>query len=372
MKTKLIFAAILFNALLCKSQGTNNDPILYNSVNLKEGETPWIEIKNNLPVLEYPGQLISDGKVFYTIFSRMPSSAGATFFVSNDNCKSWQAITDGFPSLNGDSPSLAANGNKLILGTQSKIYSCENIGEAWKNAESIPEHKAANQVQLSNGKTTSVAGIGSELFLSKDNGVTWNEIKCELKKGWDMIESVATNDSMIIMGGISPTYDSLNHLTGIGNFLLLTENDGMSWQNLQQNLPLFQSLTSTSLFIIGPDIFMDTKFGLFISTDKGLSWHTGNGFPGQLPDGTTEHLLSRTNSSTVVESGSILFYGNSQGVFLSFDNGENWTEADAKDLRNGVNSLIISGPDIFAFTHGNKIWSANVKELELFARRSKK
>ncbi|CAN5580913.1 hypothetical protein BH11BAC1_BH11BAC1_23570 [soil metagenome] len=371
MKTKLIFTAIFFISFFCSGQGTN-DSIQHTNEKGKEEKTPWNEIKNNLPALEYPGQLITGDKIFYTIFSRMPSSAGATFFVSSDNCRSWQPITEGFPSLNGDSPSLAANGNKLILGTQSKIYSCENIGEPWKNAESIPEHKAANQVQLSNGKTTSIAGIGSELFLSKDNGETWHEIKCNLKKGWDMIECVATTDSMIIMGGISPTYDSLDHLTGIGNFLLLTENDGASWQNVQQNLPLFQSLTSTSLNIIGPDIFLDTKFGLFISNDKGLSWHTGNGFPGQLPDGTTEHLLSRTNGSTVVGSGSTLFYGNSKGVFLSFDNGENWTEADTKDLRNGVNSLVISGPDIFAFAHGNKIWSANVKELEIFARKNGK
>lgn len=104
------------------------------------------------------------------------------------------------------------------------------------------------------------------------------------------------------------------------------------------------NMTSTAvnaLVVSGANLFAGTNGGMpnsgaFISTDYGVSWSPVNtGF-------------TNTNVYAFAVSGTYLFAGAYDGVFLSTNNGANWSSSGLTSKI--INTLAISGADIFAGT----------------------
>ncbi len=95
-------------------------------------------------------------------------------------------------------------------------------------------------------------------------------------------------------------------------------------------------------------LFFKLLLGFFLSifmfTESNAQWIQTSG-----PYGKTVNFLAT--------SGNNIFAGtSSEGVFLSTDNGSNWTAANAGLTDNNINSLAINGNNIFAGIYGGGVF----------------
>ncbi|MFH0864808.1 MAG: T9SS type A sorting domain-containing protein [Bacteroidota bacterium] len=84
----------------------------------------------------------------------------------------------------------------------------------------------------------------------------------------------------------------------------------------------------------GSYLFAGTNNGVFISSDNGSTWTASN-------NGFTNYSVR-----SLTASGSTILAGTVQGIFLSTDNGANWLSAGLDSV--SITSIIISGSNIFA------------------------
>ena len=112
---------------------------------------------------------------------------------------------------------------------------------------------------------------------------------------------------------------------------------------------MLKNLNVSSLAILETNLYAGTIYGgIFRSTDNGTNWTSVN------------EGLTNTYVNSIVVSGSNLFAGTDGGVFLSTNKGLNWSV-----VNNGFTSLYIdllaaSGTNIFAGTYGNGIFLSQI------------
>jgi ligand-binding sensor domain-containing protein len=117
----------------------------------------------------------------------------------------------------------------------------------------------------------------------------------------------------------------------IGGVFLSTDN-GTSWSSASNGLPSNQDGSYQyvrCLALSGTNLFAGTNDGIFLSTDNGTSWSSAsngtswssasNGLPTNY-DGKYQYVGS------LALSGTSIFAGTSDGVFLSTNNGAKWTK----------------------------------------------
>ncbi|MBK9229219.1 MAG: hypothetical protein IPL67_19700 [Ignavibacteria bacterium] len=103
-------------------------------------------------------------------------------------------------------------------------------------------------------------------------------------------------------------------------------------------------LTNTyvhSLAVSGTNLFAGTGGGVFLSTNNGTNWTAVN------------NGLTNTYVFSLAVSGTNLFAGTSSGgVFLSTNNGTSWTAVNNGLTYTQVSSFAVSGTNLFAGTQG--------------------
>ncbi|MCX6230806.1 MAG: T9SS type A sorting domain-containing protein [Bacteroidetes bacterium] len=115
------------------------------------------------------------------------------------------------------------------------------------------------------------------------------------------------------------------------------------WQ--QTNGPI--GGTIGALAINGNNIFAGTdEGGVFLSTNNGTNWSAVN-------TGLTNNLIY-----SLAISGSNIFAGTNGGIFFSSNNGANWTAVNNGLTNLIIKSLAISGNNIFAGTNGGGIFKS--------------
>ena len=97
-----------------------------------------------------------------------------------------------------------------------------------------------------------------------------------------------------------------------------------------------------SFAISGTNLFAGTLDGVFLSTNNGVSW-------------TAAGLTSYQVWSLVV-SGTNLFAGTTSGAFLSTNNGTSWTAINTGLTTTYVRVLAVSGTNLFAGTQGGGVF----------------
>ena len=97
--------------------------------------------------------------------------------------------------------------------------------------------------------------------------------------------------------------------------------------------------------VSGTNIFAGTAGGLFLSMNNGTNW--------------TQTGLTNIYVNALAVSGTNVFAGTYGGVFLSTNNGTSWTEVNNGLTNTSVNALAVSGTNIFAGTAGGVFLSMN-------------
>jgi hypothetical protein len=111
----------------------------------------------------------------------------------------------------------------------------------------------------------------------------------------------------------------------------LSTNNGTNWTQVNNGLTNYTVFAFT---VNGTNIYAGTEGGVFLSTINGTNWSIVN--------------ITATSVEAFTYNGTNIYTGTNQGVFLSTNNGTNWTQANNELTNVSVNSLAISGSNIFA------------------------
>jgi hypothetical protein len=104
---------------------------------------------------------------------------------------------------------------------------------------------------------------------------------------------------------------------------------------------------STFNFIsINSNLFAATYYGVFLSTDNGLNWT-------QRSNGINYPVKTITSIGST-----ILFAGTLGYVYRSLNNGVNWSQMDTGLTHNGVNAFAVIGTNIFAGTTHSGVYKS--------------
>jgi hypothetical protein len=315
--------------------------------------------------------------------------------------KSYSQWTQGKGLENVTITSLASIGTNLFAGLDGgDVYVSKDSGATWTKLASI-----ASYYQLPNTSFTEVpsvilyadytnliGGVGDmtideKLHLSTDEGLTWTDnnsgftenVNCFTKLGATLFAGTdngvynsydnGSSWNSVSTGLSSGNYDSLFHhapqvmrlaaqgpnlfagTTGEGIFL--SSNNGTSWKSVNKGLT---NLSIYGLAVIGTDVFAgvfsgDSTGGIFRSSDNGTSWHAVN-------TGMTNFMVD-----VLISNGTNLFSGNNAGVYLSTNEGGNWTNIspDSKDGPHCAYSLAVYGSYLIAGCNG--VWRYPLSQL---------
>jgi len=167
------------------------------------------------------------------------------------------------------------------------------------------------------------------VFLSTDNGASWTEVN----KG---IQNIPINSF-----GLAGTDIFAGAYTGR---VFRSTNDGTSWTRL--NLTFSDKTVHVACFaFLGSYLFAGTRSsmgagsGVFLSTDRGVSWAAVNSG------------LADTTVQSLAVSGTNLFAGTRGGVFLSTNQGTSWAAVNTGLTCENVVSLAVFGTYLFAGTY---------------------
>lgn len=223
-----------------------------------------------------------------------------------------------------------------------------------------------------------VCSAGSDMFVSSDNGNTWAIKHNGLPSGFTNVSSMIVNDTTVFasldMNGVYRTIDKGNNWSivniglvgpyecitslGIKDSILFVGtcygeiyrsiDNGNSWSNTGFS----QSGNVNCIRTVGSKIFASVfGDGIFVSNDNGNNWSPIN-----------SGLLT-LNISTLGANGSTIFSGgpySNYGVYSSNNNGVSWNSASSGLSSNvGVSSFISNGSTIFVAVQTSVYMSLN-------------
>ncbi|HPS61950.1 MAG TPA: hypothetical protein PLK82_02755 [Bacteroidales bacterium] len=171
------------------------------------------------------------------------------------------------------------------------------------------------------------AGTQAGLYISDDNGSTWNESTT----GWpcSRITAIALNNATAVAG-----------IYGEG--IIRSTDHGDSWIFSNEGLT---NLSIHCISFCGNRLLAGTDAGMFQSVDIGLTWSRN----AQIPANLRVTSLSTRGSSLFAGT-----YGN--GVYRSDDSGVTWTIRDAGLTNRNVLSMLWVSDTAYAGTDGGGVY----------------
>jgi photosystem II stability/assembly factor-like uncharacterized protein len=252
-------------------------------------------------------------------------------YTSADEGANWTQINNAFQSIN--IASLAMVGNTAFTSALGKVYSTTNNGTTWAESSTGLTGLGGGGITilpsfilLSNGSNLYAGGYG--VFSSTNNGTLWTKGINSIQY-WS-ITALASNGSTIYAAG----YDPLGDTTTQGNVrfgVFSSTDNGGTWNQI-----LTTDYSIICLSANGRNIYAGTDNGLFLSQNNGNSWTEVN-------IGVTSPFINSiaTKDNTVFVA--------SDRIYYSTNNGQNWRPAsEGLPTRTGVSKLVVSGNYLFA------------------------
>lgn len=205
----------------------------------------------------------------------------------------------------------------IILFIDLSIFIPEKSKAQWIQTNG-PYGGAINAL-VANGESLFSGTNGAGVFRSIDNGNSWIGLRGGLPSG--QFFALAAKDGNVF----ASTHDGV----------FMSTDNGISWIHRDEGLPLEWCIRSFA--IIGTDLFASTvDSGVYRSTDNGASWKSVN-----------TGLANPPYINFLMASGSKLFAGSGQGLYLYENNGSSWNRLGDLKIIN-FEALLVNGSTIFA------------------------
>ena len=277
-----------------------------------------------------PGGNVKESRISSDGSKLIVLQEGATFndrklLVSTDGGANWSSSAAPEGAIN-----LLTNtdGSKLVVKGkygQNNIHVSTDGGNSW-TTPSAPVESDASLRMSPDGSTLTKCGHDGPLYVSRDNGQTWEQ------KGNECPNAVFNNGKMIYMD----QYDDL---------VKQSTDYGATWEVIKDG-----AADEASFSTNGSGIFNGTK----LSVDGGRSWNSVSPMPGQSSDNGPAYL-------GVSDDGKRLFAtfeprGSSptwKPVNISVDGGKTWQDWGNDIFEGGSISMTADGSKIFAAANNN-------------------
>ena len=384
----------------------------------------WSPANTGLANLDVRCLLVSSNGSGSILFA---GTNGGGVFASSNLGASWSLVNGGL--TNGYVKTLAVLGPKLFAGTDGGgIFCSTNNGGSWSLADSGLNNTTVNSLVVA-GTNLFAATNGGGVFLSTDNGISWTAVNSGLPNNFVWALAVSPNENGIVSlyaatnGALFRSTDSGTSWQSTGltevntgyhgistmifsdtNLIVGTSGSGMfvssdggtewRWMGIGYGNNYIYSLAASPNGVGNVDLYAGTDYGIFRSTDSGLSWRGVNsklgyaqcfetsgsnlfvGTPGggvfaSSNSGRDWHSASHglppytlpTHSDrsyiiyALAKSGGNVFAATQDGVYLSIDSGATWNGVNngLPDItwpdHNWVHALIFSGTNLFAGTY---------------------
>lgn len=324
------------NILAATAQGIFYSP-------LKSATTTWTPSDNgmwpgNIGALAFNGtNLIASGSIIghygYT------NAVMGGVFVSSDNGSDWGESNLGgtIQNFNIGAFCFACNGTDIYAGGTREIYVSTDNGGSWNSLD--PNNN------IGSSTVYSIVILNSKIFLGTDQGVFTSNMSGGT---WTSVSNGLPNTSQ------DP------YLAAVGNNLFYSRRTlgvyrstdfGNSWSACNNGLT---ALSVLSLTANGTDIYatFEGGNGVAVSHDNGNSWTMLN-----------NGLYSAGSAYSLVLSGQLMFACTQNGVYVSGNKGLNWGAVNTGLPNNtAVFSLLADGNYLYAGTN-NLIWKRPVDEM---------
>jgi len=222
---------------------------------------------------------------------------------------------------------LAVSGSNIFAGTNGNgVYLSIDNGTTWNPVNSGLTNTDVRALAVK-GTDIYAGTYGNGMFVSANNGTSWTAVNTGLSI--DNIVFISVIGGTIFVG----TDNS-------GSLLFLSSDNGSSWSSVSTGVNFFTSLTSS-----GSDIFAGTYGGtVSLSTNNGSNWSNAS-------TGITATIVR-----AIAACGTNIIAGSDNGVFLSSNNGTTWNAIDSTAFYISVAEFAVSDTNIFAGSYGGKVF----------------
>jgi photosystem II stability/assembly factor-like uncharacterized protein len=365
----------------------NNNQVMINSndgganVSLNGGRS-W-STQQNQPTAQFY-RVIADNQVPYHVYGgQQDNSAIGIKSKTTDGGIDWK---DWYTVAGCESAFLAfeSKNPQLIFGGcyQGIIERWDRTSSQSKSIKEYPELSLGNApntfkyrynwnapIISSPNKENIIYHAGNVVFKTTDSGKSWEVISPDLTRN-DKSKQVAggvpfTNEAAggenyntITSLSISPHNEKEIWSGSDDGLIYLTQNDGKTWENITpKNFPegIINSIELSShdpgkaYIVMMRYKFMDLKSYIYKTSDYGNSWEK-----------ITYGISSDPNFTRVVRSDKkikgLLYAGTETGLYISKNDGENWSHIQLNLPVVPINDLYIQDNDLIAATAGRSFW----------------
>jgi len=279
--------------------------------------------------------------------------AGTAFngvFLTTDDGATWTAVNNGLTT--SDIRALAVSGTTLFAGTYGGgVFRSTDSGASWAAVNNGMTNMDVVALAVRGNNIFSGQDSPNNLFLSTDNGGTWTQtgfVGGTVAGYYFYGSTLFAKGSDLFVGcdtviaGIPPTYYYRVYRSA---------DSGATWTRADNGLASGAPITWFAA--IGNNLFVSTVGGggVYISTDNGDSWtmaSTG---------------LTNTRVQTLAVSGTNLFAGTRGGVFLTTDSGSSWKAVNDSLTDMNITVLLVSNGYLFAGASSGNIWRRPISEM---------
>ncbi len=321
---------------------------------------------NNFAYRLYGGQ--QDNSTV-ALLSRAPDgSIGLEDFHAVGGCES------GFVGLDRDNPRYAYSG--CYLG-QIDEYDFET--ETQRNVSAYPEMSFGNPpknrkyrfnwnapILVSQHDPSAIYHAGNKLLKSTDRGVSWTEVSPDLTRNDEAMQGPMGGP---ITNEVSENYNTITYVAEsmheAGTFYAgsddglvhVTRDDGANWQNITPRgigMALVNAIDvsphdpATAYVAVTRYKENDHTPLIYKTTNYGRRWT-------QIAGGIPEGDFVRVVREDTVRKG-MLYAGTETGMYVSFDDGDNWQPMQMNLPHLPVTDIKVHGTDLLLSTQGRGFW----------------
>ena len=258
---------------------------------------------------------------------------GAFFLIPAELPAQWTQTSGIF---GGSVQALAISGTNLCAATPHGVFLSTDSGTNWVPSNSGLTNNVTHQIDnivksfaVSGTKLFAATGLGS-IFISTNDGASWSVYNGDFYG--TPFSILAVSDTNLYVGSYMSVI-CYSTISGVH----------WSWYDGLPGSPV-SGLAAIPDGIGGTSVFAAISgCGVFLLTNSSHTWVAANA-------GLTNNFVSALISYPNGTGGLNLLAGTRTGIFLSTNNGTNWTIPDTQITRRIVQCIVANGGNIFAGT----------------------
>jgi len=266
------------------------------------------------------------------------------FYKSFDKGVSWWSPTIDLKNVS----SIALKDNEIFVGTSDNgICLSTDNGNSWTAKNNGLDNTNVRTITISGSEV--FAGTGGGIFLSADNGNSWTAKN----------NGIAPEDPEALFVHATEVIDNRIYASfSFGTYLSI--DNGSTWTAINSGFPV-RSGGTINTYYYTPDCFIENTGFVFGGTNgRGIYkfsegervWHSVTG-------GLPENLSVYSFASY----GNNVFAGTSEGLFLSIDSCNAWTNITDGYIYPMVTEIALTGTEIIIGTSGAGLWKRLISDL---------